>query len=460
MAESIREQDAEIVFSNIPSNAGQANLLVNRAGQLTGQLFEADLHNVLETSLDPDRAASGTRFVILLMDSSAQRNMGDALLLSGRFSGNSAVSVYVFTSAPESEALIDNLNIRNYSRHLHPMKLRRADLLQTEIGRDLAAHSPFDLAVTIHSEKWINVVLLGLHRYSMALLRTLLWFCQMDGYYLRADVFDEDAAVKDRFDALCPGVAERGSRPRMGEDYYDLHFHGGICLSGNRLFDLLKELPDCSWAVADLGSDDADIALAMKLRAFYTALAIEDGRFVSHLADARQKPRIQAVVSDDARAALIDPGSFKNFRGQYYQIEPAGQNRCVYSIDRLLDDPLEKQALAMHSRLQEPETFEMYEYFRRSSMASALHLPYRQALVASEAVRSVTEHRRWCAYMRSAEGYRYGTARDDLAKLHPSLSPYADLSRAEQEKDRRMNPASAAPAPEDKACPGTSAPKT
>ncbi|QDU23033.1 RyR domain-containing protein [Urbifossiella limnaea] len=38
---------------------------------------------------------------------------------------------------------------------------------------------------------------------------------------------------------------------------------------------------------------------------------------------------------------------------------------------------------------------------------------------------------------RLAQGWRYGPARDDVAKTHPSLVPYAELSESEKEFDRQ-----------------------
>jgi hypothetical protein len=45
-------------------------------------------------------------------------------------------------------------------------------------------------------------------------------------------------------------------------------------------------------------------------------------------------------------------------------------------------------------------------------------------------------HDVWAAG-RLAEGWTYGPARDDAAKKHPGLVPYADLTEAEKDYDRR-----------------------
>lgn len=44
-------------------------------------------------------------------------------------------------------------------------------------------------------------------------------------------------------------------------------------------------------------------------------------------------------------------------------------------------------------------------------------------------------HDRW-AELRLREGWTWGLARDDVAKTHPGLVPYADLADSEKEYDR------------------------
>ncbi|HTW74552.1 MAG TPA: RyR domain-containing protein, partial [Steroidobacteraceae bacterium] len=45
------------------------------------------------------------------------------------------------------------------------------------------------------------------------------------------------------------------------------------------------------------------------------------------------------------------------------------------------------------------------------------------------------EHRRWVA-SRALAGWHFGARRDDMAKIHPDLQPWAALNEAEREKDR------------------------
>ena len=61
-------------------------------------------------------------------------------------------------------------------------------------------------------------------------------------------------------------------------------------------------------------------------------------------------------------------------------------------------------------------------------------LPPRLGELAEQLAEHV--HDVW-AEGRLAEGWTYGERRDDEAKTHPGLVPYADLSEAEKDYDRR-----------------------
>lgn len=50
---------------------------------------------------------------------------------------------------------------------------------------------------------------------------------------------------------------------------------------------------------------------------------------------------------------------------------------------------------------------------------------------------AVAEHERWVAERR-ADGWRYGSRRDNERKLHPDLRPWSDLGEAERQKDRNV----------------------
>ena len=222
LADSIRDENPVITFTNTDVNDPALGYLAGMCKEKGYTVTASDIILFI-SSLEP---FSGSVTVMLLGDEDA--GLQNAIRLSRRYGGEPDVSVYCFLSSSESEYIIDSLNISNYRSHISPMKLRRVLPVRHAVYRYLYEHSLFDDAKTVFDEKWINYVVIGLNEYGMEMLRAILWFAQMDGYFLRVDVIDGRDDIEDIFSYICPGITARGSLPRMGEDYYELHFHPGI----------------------------------------------------------------------------------------------------------------------------------------------------------------------------------------------------------------------------------------
>jgi hypothetical protein len=72
-------------------------------------------------------------------------------------------------------------------------------------------------------------------------------------------------------------------------------------------------------------------------------------------------------------------------------------------------------------------------YIPRPLNTSAVILP--QPLLALTEQLAENTHELWAA-TRIAQGWTYGPSRDDAAKKHPCLIPYADLPESEKTFDR------------------------
>ena len=124
-----------------------------------------------------------------------------------------------------------------------------------------------------------------------------------------------------------------------------------------------------------------------------------------------------------------------------------GDIKTSYSKDVILRSEVEVKAKERHLLWDAEHLFWDYEYNYRSSLASAIHhkmkielgIPYadvppeKRPYEERELLRKL-EHCRWSAYVRS-EGYTFGEVRNDLAKKHPCLIPYEQLSDKDKEKD-------------------------
>jgi len=73
------------------------------------------------------------------------------------------------------------------------------------------------------------------------------------------------------------------------------------------------------------------------------------------------------------------------------------------------------------------------KYTPRPIDTSTITLPNDLSSLTEKLAEST--HDQW-ALQRLSEGWTHGEKRDDAAKTHPSLIPYADLSESEKEYDR------------------------
>ena len=134
-----------------------------------------------------------------------------------------------------------------------------------------------------------------------------------------------------------------------------------------------------------------------------------------------------------------------------YQIDFVGSMRSRYTVDTIEQLALEDLGRQWHlqwsknnpaKQAQEEQKYNNYEYYRRSSIAGAIHLHAREELgfvpsaTVSEEMLATLEHKRWNAYMRS-EGY-VGCNHckcDHLAKMHARLVPMEQVPVEDYGKD-------------------------
>jgi voltage-gated potassium channel Kch len=124
--------------------------------------------------------------------------------------------------------------------------------------------------------------------------------------------------------------------------------------------------------------------------------------------------------------------------------------------DNLIIGELDKEARQQHERYYHGEIARgrspgetpalvawenLPEALREANRNLVDHVPLKKIALARSASPEMlealaeAEHRRWMAD-RITAGWRYGQARDDERRLHPSLRPFRDLTEAEKDKDR------------------------
>lgn len=143
-----------------------------------------------------------------------------------------------------------------------------------------------------------------------------------------------------------------------------------------------------------------------------------------------------------------------------------GTQDAVYTAELVLQEQLNRAARTMHRIYCEssggnaPTWEQLSEFHRQSNIAAANHLLTKiRILLEDDTICSVTpdhcraaymrycsyspeqkevcrwiEHQRWMRF-HSMYNWRYGSVRDNAARMHPLLRPYEVLDLSDQEKD-------------------------
>ncbi len=364
-----------------------------------------------------------------------ESNVQQALDIIEKYRSRENTSLYVFSITTDCELLLNTVD-KGFVR------VRRVNEVASLISRTL-----YDEGLRIFEgaadeggpDRRIRALVVGMGAHGTEMAKALSWFTQMDGYLPEIDAFDLDPLADERFRLMCPELMDEkfnGDFTTDGEAHYRLTIHGGVDVGAHPFARALDTLAGATYIFVALGDDELNIRTAVWLRAYFEKR--------------KMHPCIDAIVySKDKKAALT---GIRNYSGQSYDIHFIGDLATSYSEDVILDSDVEEAALQRHLKWGEEEEFWQYEYNYRSSIASAIHRvmkircgipgvakpPEERTEEELWALRKM-EHRRWNAYMRS-EGYCYSgstekSSRNNLAKTHHCLVPFAELTLAEQLKD-------------------------
>lgn len=388
----------------------------------------------------------------------------DALKIIERNRMRANTELYVFSTLTETELLLMSaFHSKNDSRPKPLIEVRRVNDVQSLIFRTLYEEGhEYIFKSAYDSEdgmKQIHAVILGMGIHGTEMVKTLSWFCQMDGYRVEIDAFDADAFCEEQFISLCPELmdeAHNGVFDVEGEAAYKIKIHPGMDVTHASFDRTVMGLKRPTYIFISLGNDNLNIATAVKMRSLFKQKGYE--------------PKIQAVCYNSEKKESLQ--NIHNHKDQAYDISFIGDIESSYTEKVIRNQDLNKKAKDRHlewdrkNRKQgENETdlefkirakaeddantdnFWQYDYYYKSSIALTIHHQMKEdcdirgaGLDAKEreeadriALRKL-EHRRWNAYMRS-EGYSYARERNDLAKVHCNLVPFNELPLSEQEKD-------------------------
>ncbi len=439
LAQSLHKNDSKnrlFVFTDVfAKEEEQSYELVEKAKELGAVCFKKDIVTI---NFSFHSKKSDLSFFAIGEDQS--ENISQALKIVEKMKHRENTNLYVFSTQVEAEMLL--ASAFNSTGDDIKIRVRRINEVQSLILRNLYENGYKKIFDSAYDDgtgvKKINAVVIGMGQHGTEMTKALSWFCQMDGYLVEINSFDLDAHVGERFTAECPELMEySGKLDIEGESKYTIDIHSGIDVDTSVFNKLVCALPRTTYVLVALGNDEKNISTAVKLRTLFERMGYT--------------PEIQAVVyNSEKREALT---GISNFKGQEYKIDFIGDMKSSYSEEVILDSDVEEEALKRHTKWGTESEFWRYNYNYKSSIASAIHRKMKKLCgmpgIEKEDPRDRTEeelwslrileHCRWNAYMRS-EGYVYGgtvekSGRNDLAKMHNCLVPFAELPLKEQEKD-------------------------
>lgn len=437
LAKSLKKENhrSAIVFCDVFENNEESSFeLIEEVKKLRAICFKKDIINVNFAFFHSNKKL--IKFFAVSED--GNENINQALKLGEKYKNVKNSHLYIFSDDVASELLLTTICDGE-------LEVRRVNEAQAFINNELYSNPEkiFSNATACENgEKVISAVVVGMGKYGMEMLKTLIWFCQVDGYALKINAFDQNPSAEDEFASQCPDILspQHNRVKRDGKAYYDVTIHSDVNVDTCRFIEKVKDITDATYVFVSLGNDGMNIKTAVELRVAFERMGI--------------KPTIQAVVDNSDLAKKLN--AVKNHAGQSYDIEFVGNYESVYTEKVIINSKLVEAALNTHLKyskhviesdnLSEEEKaqarkkcvrdFYMYEYNYRSSISSAMHEKVRKTYGKIETL-DENEHRRWDAYMRII-GFIYGRDKNYLAKTHPSLVVFGDLSEAEKQKDRNI----------------------
>lgn len=434
LAKSIREKDKRCVFVftdiNDNDNDRENGDLLNDVKKLGAICFSKDI-----LAIDFKKFSPKKKIIFVMINGNEATNTSQGLKLLEEYRDRENTEMYVITSAFEGELLLT-------SADKGKMIVKRINETASLISRMIYKDNMgiFENAVDVgEDEKLVSALVVGMGSHGTEMVKTLSWYCQMDGYKVQINAFDSDILAEDKFRAKAPELMcdRLNGKDEEGEAHYTINIHSGINVETETFREKVREIKNISYVLVSLGDDELNIKTAVMLRILFEQMGI--------------KPYINAIVYSSEQCRALK--GLCNFKKQSYEIDFIGDLASSYSADVIFDNEVAQLALKCHLGWGGCEQdFWNFEYNYRSSMAAAMHILARRRCNIPFSYKKVTEmspdeivslgyleHRRWNAYMRS-QGYIYSgsqdaSSRNDLGLMHNNLVPNGVLNPENYKKD-------------------------
>ena len=392
-----------------------------------------------------------------LIGKNEDQNLIQSLSLIEKYKERMKTEIYVFSKKVESGLVLSSVDTGE-------IKVRRINEVRSLINRILLDDGP-RLFQNAHEEsglKTISALIIGLGHHGTEMLKALAWYGQMDGYSIEINAFDKSKSAESKFSIIAPGLIKTAPSGNVTEkkDYarYHIRIHPDVDVDSQSFVDTIKKMTDVTYIFVALGNDEDNIRMAVNMRTHFERNAKHSPIIQTVVYNSNLKQALQETpVCKDGAPKPLPVCKLKTFDGISYRIEFVGDIATAYTKAVIEPEALEQKALKFHMKYVQPDctpeeyeeerkNFWRYEYNYNSSISAAIHNEATRACKIPGADKpederskeekerlGQLEHRRWVAYM-SGNGYEHGEAKNHLAKTHPDLIDYSDLSEKKQKR--------------------------
>jgi len=326
----------------------------------------------------------------------------------------------IYVKLENENKLISNITLPKNTEihkveHFYTLCMRTLENLGTRL---------FDTAIPNEKgEKTISALIVGLGRYGTEMVKNLSWFTQVEGYTTEIHAFDKDPRADKRFEHLCPGFFFNNTT----NNHCNIYINPNTYIESSDFDNEVLKLKNTNYIFIALGDDNLNITVAYQLRAIFAKLDLY--------------PIIQTVLRDSNAGELLTKS--QNYRGEAYNIEFVGSYTELYSYDYITDSKNKKAVLESFSKWSSDEAAKALMQQEEQYKLGKANVLYKNLLKQlnitadedSEEIDTYSRsfHRQWVNFKLS-EGYQYGPKRNDIAKTHPTIVPYENLSEMEKKR--------------------------
>ena len=356
---------ALIVFTDIIEKDDEATLeLLEEAKEIGAILFTKDLESIKYRN----RRFAIRKVNFYLISDDEQEKIRHAESIINDYRDIKNTKLFLFSNYIESKCFLDS-----YTKD--DKKGMRLKVIRINDIRALIYHTLNENGIRLFENanklpngiREVSVAIVGMGQYGMEMLKALIWYCQLPGYRVKINVFDERKDAEAIFNAACPEINTKEPIDAATDARYTVKIQ--TAKYGTKdFYDAIKEVEDISYLFVCLGSDRDNISASSGIRNWL----IQDHKY----------PDIETVIYDSSLKKRIAAEFAKQ------EINIIGDLDSFYSEGVVINSEFANRGLEVHRRwdtgAEAENNFYMNDYNYYSSLASALHRNLREQITAHE----------------------------------------------------------------------------